>query len=295
MRGAGWELLDSWILEACGLISRTKPTQWGGADMVFSPLDWNFLPTREEVAQSLYCLDEVVKELVDCLGISHLFLEALSLHSFHCFGHVRRISTTQSFGYSSRPLRFSNAHIEIIISIKTGLTMKNLMRKCLVQELNCSWEVFSLTKRKLTARQCSSKSDYREDYVPSPHVFLKGLFAANLLNDTSSENTVTDVIFFFTFIYLFKISLHQWVFLIPSGSCICTPDSVWRIRSGHCVELSVHTCSTQQEMVQASAFSLKEMVCLVLLRDTGWVERALGTTQDKKYTAEINCVCSTSK
>lgn len=37
MRGAGWELLDSWILEACGLISRTKPTQWGGADVAFFP------------------------------------------------------------------------------------------------------------------------------------------------------------------------------------------------------------------------------------------------------------------
>lgn len=37
MRGAGWELLDSWILEACGLISRTKPTRWGGADVAFPP------------------------------------------------------------------------------------------------------------------------------------------------------------------------------------------------------------------------------------------------------------------
>lgn len=64
MRGAGWELLDSWILEACGLISRTKPTQWGGADMP-PPPNWNFLPAREEAAQSLYWLATAVKEFAD--------------------------------------------------------------------------------------------------------------------------------------------------------------------------------------------------------------------------------------
>lgn len=65
MRGAGWELLDSWILEACGLISRTKPTQWGGADVAFPPLNWNFLLAREEVAKSLYWLAVAVKELAE--------------------------------------------------------------------------------------------------------------------------------------------------------------------------------------------------------------------------------------
>lgn len=97
MRGAGWELLDSWILEACGLISRTKPTQWGGADVAFFPLNWNFLPAREEVAQSLYWLAAVVKEfahyvwlLLTFLGF--FFLKALFLLDPYCFGHMKGIS-----------------------------------------------------------------------------------------------------------------------------------------------------------------------------------------------------------
>lgn len=60
-----------------------------------------------------------------------------------------------------------------------------------VQEISCLWNVFSVTKRKLTARQCLSRSVYREDYLllatplPLPFTLLKGLFAATLLNETS--------------------------------------------------------------------------------------------------------------
>lgn len=97
-----WEELaeSSWIPESLRHVvwlAEQNPHSGEEQTWLFSPLNWNFLPTREEVVQSLYCLAKVVKEFAGCLGISHLFLKALSLHTFHCFGHVKRISTSQFF------------------------------------------------------------------------------------------------------------------------------------------------------------------------------------------------------
>lgn len=87
MRGAGWELLDSWILEACGLISRTKPTQWGGADMstTHPPTpDWNFLPARKEEVVGSRSDSTAIKECSDSLSVRFWPCENISLISFLC-------------------------------------------------------------------------------------------------------------------------------------------------------------------------------------------------------------------
>ncbi len=156
MRGAGWELLDSWILQACGLISRTKPTQWGGADVAFFPLNWNFLPAREEVAQSLYWLAAVVKEFADCVLVtSRFFCEgSVSAPSLLFWPHEKNFLPLFLCSWLFDP------HIYTVsgVQYQNSLDHETLDEKTfVVQELNCLWKVFSWTKRKLTARQCLSK------------------------------------------------------------------------------------------------------------------------------------------
>ena len=173
MRGTGWELLDSWILEACGLISRTKPTQWGGADVPpLHPLlllRWNFLPARER-GGSKFVLPwyGCKRSLQDCVWgfltcSSKLCLCTVSIVS----AMWMELPPRRSLLAAVRPFIFLD--IRRWTRIETGFDHETLEERHLKTASLAAWEMFfSLTKRKLTARQCLSKCDYGEDYVSSP-------------------------------------------------------------------------------------------------------------------------------
>lgn len=78
------------------------------------------------------------------------------------------------------------------------------------------------TKRKLAARQCLSKSDYRGDYLllalpPQPNTHPKGLFAASLVNGASPGNHLfCEILAPFTDCFHVKTQVFLSLLLKPS-------------------------------------------------------------------------------
>lgn len=162
MREAGWEFLDSWILEACGLISRTKPTQWGGADVNPSnpepppnlqphQLEF-FYQCEEEVAQSLYWLATAVRVCRLRLGIFSAGAEGglcLCTISFVFWPCEKNFCVSAFHSWYSLTLRCEKKWcmymLKLVDDIEMGPTREK--KKTWSQELNCLGKVFLVEQR----------------------------------------------------------------------------------------------------------------------------------------------------
>lgn len=84
-----------------------------------------------------------------------------------------------------------------------------------VQEISCLWNVFSVTKRKLTARQCLSRSVYREDYLllatppPPPLYSLKGIVCRQFVKRNECRGFTFSAVKFFTTLHHPLVALSQ--------------------------------------------------------------------------------------
>lgn len=219
MRGTGWEFSDSWILEACGLISRTKPTQWGGAD-VAPPPPPPHLPSTGIFSQwgkrwlaSLYRLAVFVEEFADYVWGFLICFRRLSLQPLLFWPREKNFHLQVIVLLSSAPhIWWSSLKW---LSIAKQVWPWSTFDEKVVQEISCLWNVFSVTKRKLTARQCLSRSVYREDYLllatppPPPLYSLKGIVCRQFVKRNECRGFTFSAVKFFTTLHHPLVAMSQ--------------------------------------------------------------------------------------